>query len=102
MCGERTQHVTDHAAWSTREVVFGDDRVGDVAARSAAHQDLGADAACAIDDVDPQSRCMLSSDDRGSEPGRAAADDDEVDAANRCALLRYGCGRWVHKMQFTP
>jgi len=58
--------------------VFGDDGVGDVAARSAADENFGARLPRAFDQGDRARRILSSREDCGREAGGAGTDDRNV------------------------
>src|SRR5581483_3806143 len=80
---KRPQHATDDGRAAAPEIPFGDDRVGDVAARAAADEDLRAGARGAVGD-DERERCVgAAGKDGGGEAGGAGADHGDIAAARR-------------------
>ena len=72
-----SQHPRNRPRRSTVEVPGGHDAIRDVTAAAAADENLGAKASRPIDDDDVGSRCEASGRDRGHQPGRATANDNE-------------------------
>ena len=75
---KRAQYTADDGRSSSPEIVLGDDGVGNVAARSAADENLGARLARAFDQGDRSRRILSSREDRSGEAGGAGTDDDDV------------------------
>ena len=76
--GKRPQHARDQPRRAAPEVALGHDAVGDVAARAAAHEDLGADVARAVQAAHAERRRRARREDRRREAGRAGTDHDDV------------------------
>ena len=76
--GEAAKDAPDNRAAAAGEVAFRDDLVGDVAARPAADENLGAWPDGAVEEHDRRPRIEPSREDGGCEPRGAGADDDEV------------------------
>jgi len=75
---KRAQYTADDGRSSSPEIVLGDDGVGNVAARSAADENLGARLARAFDQGDRSRRILSSREDRSGEAGGAGTDDRNV------------------------
>ena len=75
---KRPQHATDDRRSPAPEIALGDDGVGEVAARSAADEDLGARLPSAFDQYDRSRPILSSREDRGCEAGCAGADNRNV------------------------
>ena len=86
--------MADDARRAAPEIALGDDAVGDVAARAAADEDLRADAARAVEADDAQRGRGARGEDRGREPGRAGADNDEVGARVLAEAFKRCSQRW--------
>jgi hypothetical protein len=75
---KRAQHAPHNRRRSAPEVVFADRDVGDVAAATAADQNLRARRACAVEDDDRERGIEAAREDCGREAGGAGADDGDV------------------------
>src|SRR5207245_1876506 len=75
---EGPKHAADDGRPSTPEVALGDDRVRDVAARSAADEDLGAGFPRAVEEHDRRRAVEAASENGGRETGGAGADHRDV------------------------
>jgi len=75
---ERAQYTTDDGRSSSPEIVLGDDGVGNVAARSAADENLGARFFRALANEDRVVGGEPSRENCGCQAGGAGADDDDV------------------------
>ena len=71
---KRPKDAPDDRRSPAPEIVFGDNGVGEVAARSAADEDLGARLPRAFEHDDGQGRIVSSREDRGCQAGGARAD----------------------------
>jgi hypothetical protein len=80
------QHATNDGSASSPEIPFCDSGVGDVAARSAADQDLGAGPPCALEHGDRQCRREAAREDGSGQAGGAPSDDRRVKQGRPPAL----------------
>jgi hypothetical protein len=76
--GKRAQDAPDDPRRATPEVVLGDDAVGDVAAGSAADEDLGAGVSRAFEQQNAARRVEAARENGGGETGGACSDDGDV------------------------
>jgi hypothetical protein len=72
------QYATDDGGSPSPEIVFGDDGVGDVAARPAADENFGARLPRTLDQGDRARRILSSREDCSRKAGCAGADDRNV------------------------
>ena len=72
---ERAQHALDEVPRRAVEVALGDDAVGDVAARAAAHQDLGPGPLRPLKEKDGPAHSATRREDGRSQAGGARTDD---------------------------
>ena len=70
--------MPDNRGRPAPEVALADDRVGDVAPRAAADQDLRARLPRALEQNDAQRRSEPAGEDGSGHPGRAGADDRDI------------------------
>ncbi len=80
---EGSQDGADERARPSPVVLRGDAGIGDVAAPSAADEDLGARLARPVQEHDPRSRCRLRGKDARRQPGRARSDDQDIGGLHR-------------------
>src|SRR5207248_4424676 len=76
--GKRTQHGTDDRRSSTPEIAFGDACVGDVTARAATHEYLGARPLRALDQNHRSHGVQAAREDGRRKPGGTGTDDGDV------------------------
>ena len=76
--GQRPQHPTDDGGWTAPVVAVRDDAIRDVAAATAADEDLRARRPRAIEQPNAEGRVPHAREDRGGEASRAGADDQNV------------------------
>ena len=90
--GKGAKHLADDGRPAAPEVALGDDGVGDVAARSAADENLGARFSGAVEEDDRAGRIEATDEDGCRQAGRAGADDGDV----------AGLRKWGHDASGWP
>ena len=103
---KRAQHAAHDARGSAPEILLGDLGIRDVAARTAADEDLRADARCPVDADDPQRRARYASrrspspDPRRRRRRPRGLPFPQPYSPAQLYLSRYGRAREACKMQF--
>src|SRR5439155_7498817 len=86
--GEGPKHAADDGRPSAPEVALGDGRVRDVAARPAAHEDLGARFPRAVEEHDRRRAVEAAGENGGRETGGAGADHRDVARSRKLECQR--------------
>ena len=97
---KRAQHVAHDARRAAPEIALGDLSIGDVAARAAADQNLGADAACAVETPHAQVRRGAGREDRRRQARCPCADNHDIKIMRRHAIRfgTLGSGSWQFRI----
>src|SRR5688572_18216477 len=84
--GKRSQHTANDARGSSPEILFRNDTIGDIAAGTTAHENLGPDAPRAVETDHPKMGRLSLTEDGGCQPCGAATHDDDVRRTDHVAL----------------